>query len=29
MDREVSPFTDVRALTDYIFELLVEKKTSA
>ena len=22
MDREVSPFTDVRALTDYIFELL-------
>ena len=29
MDREVSPFTDVRALTDYIFELLSEKQASA
>ena len=26
MDREISPFMDVRALTDYIFELLLEKK---
>jgi acyl carrier protein len=29
MDRDSSPFTDVRALTDYIFELLLETKGSA
>ena len=29
MDRKVSPFTDVRALTDYIFELLSEKAGTA
>jgi acyl carrier protein len=29
MDREISPFTDVRALTDYVFELLLEKKRTA
>lgn len=29
MDRALSPFTDVRALTDYIFELLSEKTNAA
>jgi len=28
MDRDISPFTDVHVLTDYIFELLLEKKGS-
>ncbi len=28
MSREVSPFTDVSALTDYILELLAERQTS-